>query len=392
MAELDEVADDLYARPPAEFIAARDAAVKAARTSGDKELAKRVAALRRPTVSAWLVNLLVRADPDLPEQLMSLGEGLRAAERSLDGPALRELSSQRRALVRSLVGEARRLARPAGQRISDAAVQELDATLTAALADAATARDVVSGRLTSPRAFVGFGSAVPDGAVPDGSAPDGSAPDGAVPDGSAPDGSAPDGAAPDGAAPPRLRLVRPDESPKPSSGTARGPGRGKQRADAEGGSPRDGGRPITADDATPQSAADAAAAERRARREARERRAREEAQAAFETAERAATEVGERRAEATRVRDDSAADLERTEAAAEAAHTAEDDLVRELAETRRRLVAAGKASAAADRDADAARQALRRDEREVAAVDRELRRAERARDAAAAARDALPGG
>jgi len=362
MAELDEVADDLYARPPGEFVAARDAAVKAARASGSKELAKQVAALRRPTVSAWLVNLLVRADPDLPEQLLSLGEGLRAAERSLDGPALRELSSQRRALVRSLVGEARRLARPAGQRISDAAVQELDATLTAALADAATARDVVSGRLTSPRAFVGFGSAVPDGAVPD------------------------------GAAPPRLRLVRPDESPKPSSGTARGPGRGKQRADAEGAAPRDGGRPIAADDATPQSASDAAAAERRARREARERRAREEAQAAFETAERTATEVGERHAEAARVRDDSAADLERTEAAAEAAHAAEDDLVRELAETRRRLVAAGKASAAADRDADAARQALRRDEREVAAVDRELHRAERARDAAAAARDALPGG
>ena len=377
MAELDEVADDLYARPPGEFVAARDAAVKAARASGSKELAKQVAALRRPTVSAWLVNLLVRADLDLPEQLLSLGEGLRAAERSLDGRALRELSSQRRALVRSLVGEARRLARPAGQRISDAAVQELDATLTAALADAATARDVVSGRLTSPRAFVGFGSAVPDGAVPDGAAPD---------------GAAPDGSAPDGAAPPRLRLVRPDESPKPSSGTARGPGRGKQRADAEGAAPRDGGRPIAADDATPQSASDAAAAERRARREARERRAREEAQAAFETAERTATEVGERHAEAARVRDDSAADLERTEAAAEAAHAAEDDLVRELAETRRRLVAAGKASAAADRDADAARQALRRDEREVAAVDRELHRAERARDAAAAARDALPGG
>ena len=167
MSELDDVADELYAGPPAEFVARRAAAVKAARADKDRELADAIGELRKPTVSAWLVNLLVRDDPAMAGQIVALGEGLRDAERSLDGPALRELSSQRRQLVRSLVARARRLAQPTGQKIGDAVVQELDATLTAALADPAVAREVVSGRLTAAREYAGFGSAdTAEGATP----------------------------------------------------------------------------------------------------------------------------------------------------------------------------------------------------------------------------------
>ena len=138
MSELDEVVDDLYSGPPSEFIARRSAAVKAARADKDRELADAIGELRKPTVSAWLVNLLVRDDADLATQIVALGEGLRDAEKSLDGPALRELSTQRRQLVRSLVARARKLAQPTGEK-GDAVVQELDATLTAALADPAVA-------------------------------------------------------------------------------------------------------------------------------------------------------------------------------------------------------------------------------------------------------------
>ena len=143
MSELDEVVDDLYSGPPAEFIARRDAAVRAARADKDGE-SPAPWCLRKPTVSAWLVNLLVRDDAELAGQIVALGEGLRDAEKSLDGPALRELSKQRRQLVRSLVARARKLAQPTGQKIGDAVVQT-DATLTAALADPAVAREVVSG-------------------------------------------------------------------------------------------------------------------------------------------------------------------------------------------------------------------------------------------------------
>ena len=72
MSELDDVADDLYAGPPGEFIARRTAAAKAARSDGDRELAAAIGELRKPTVSAWLVNLLVRDDPDLAGRLTQL--------------------------------------------------------------------------------------------------------------------------------------------------------------------------------------------------------------------------------------------------------------------------------------------------------------------------------
>ena len=93
MSELDDVADELYGGPPSVFIEHRDAAAKAARADGDRELAKQITELRKPTVSAWLMNLLVRDDPGFADQVVALGEGLRDAERSLDGPALRELST-----------------------------------------------------------------------------------------------------------------------------------------------------------------------------------------------------------------------------------------------------------------------------------------------------------
>jgi DNA repair exonuclease SbcCD ATPase subunit len=158
MAGLDDVADALYSAPPSDFVARRDAAVKDARAAGDRELAREIGTLRKPTVSAWLVNELIRNDAHLAARLRELGDGLREAERSLDGPALRELSTQRRRFVASLVATAGRLAAQHGSRMTDSVGQEIDATLTAALADPRTAAEVTSGRLTGPREFAGFGS------------------------------------------------------------------------------------------------------------------------------------------------------------------------------------------------------------------------------------------
>ena len=159
MTDLDSVSDELYGMPPNEFTAHRDTAARAARADGDKALATAIAALRKPTVSAWLMNLLVRDDASLAPQLSALAEGMRAAEASLDGEAMRDLNRQRRQLVASLVSRARRLAAPAGQRVGDAVVQELDRTLMAALADPRVTAEVLSGRLTGPREYVGFGAA-----------------------------------------------------------------------------------------------------------------------------------------------------------------------------------------------------------------------------------------
>lgn len=157
--QVDEIADELYAAAPEEFVSRRDAAARVAKAEHDKESASAITALRKPTVSAWLVNLLVRDDPGLADQIRTLGEGLRAAQASLDGVALRDLTRQRRTVVAALAGRARALGRATGRQIGDAVLQEVEATLTAALADATVAEEVTSGRLTGPREFVGFGSA-----------------------------------------------------------------------------------------------------------------------------------------------------------------------------------------------------------------------------------------
>ncbi|MEV4439659.1 hypothetical protein AB0K09_11665 [Streptomyces sp. NPDC049577] len=147
--DFDTVADDLYGLPPKRFTAARDRYAARARDTGDKELAARIGALRRPTLAAWAGNLLVRHRPDDVRALAALGEELRRAHRQLDGAQLHELTRRQRDLVDALAREARRLATAAGAPIGDTAQGEVEATLHALLGDPAAARDFAGGRLTT---------------------------------------------------------------------------------------------------------------------------------------------------------------------------------------------------------------------------------------------------
>ena len=119
--DLASAAEELYALSPGDFTAARDERVARARTSGNRDLARAIGALRRPAVSAWLVNQLVREAGDQVGELLALGESLRQAQKDLAGDQVRELSAQRRRLVAGLVAEAKRLAerdgRPAGLQV-----------------------------------------------------------------------------------------------------------------------------------------------------------------------------------------------------------------------------------------------------------------------------------
>jgi hypothetical protein len=154
---IDDVVRRLYEEPPESFVATRAAAVEAARAAGDRETAKRLAALKKPTVAAWVVNLLARKRPDLISELVELSGALRAAQRELRGEELRELSQQRRAFVSALVVAARKLAVAAGVGAGKLPLGEVEATLTAALADPEIAGQVRTGRLIRAAAYAGFG-------------------------------------------------------------------------------------------------------------------------------------------------------------------------------------------------------------------------------------------
>ncbi|MFI5496470.1 hypothetical protein [Actinoplanes sp. NPDC051859] len=157
--ETEELIRQLYEAHPDGFVAGRAAAVAAARGDGDKETAKRLAALRKPTVAAWLVNLLALRRPELISDLVELAEALRHAQRSLQGDELRELSQQRRQAVSALVRAAQQLAveeDPALRKVK-LPMAEVEATLSAALAEPDVADQVRSGRLVKAATYAGFG-------------------------------------------------------------------------------------------------------------------------------------------------------------------------------------------------------------------------------------------
>lgn len=147
----------LYGLALGDFTRARNEAAAQARASGNRELAEHLRKLRKPTVSAWTLNMLVRRYPDEIGQLMSIGAQLRAAQTALEGDAIRELSRQRRQVVAALARRARALAAELGQRISDAAELEIEDTLQAALVDPAAGYAVRSGQLTAPLSYAGLG-------------------------------------------------------------------------------------------------------------------------------------------------------------------------------------------------------------------------------------------
>jgi len=155
--DIAEAARGLYAGPPGDFVASRDALVREAKSDGDKDLAQQLAALRRPTLGAWLANLLARERPDQLGQLVDLGAALRDAQGDLDADQLRELSRQRHQVVSALVVMARRRAAELDVRTGDAAAEELEQTLTAALADPEAAEAVLSGTLTHGLEYAGLG-------------------------------------------------------------------------------------------------------------------------------------------------------------------------------------------------------------------------------------------
>jgi hypothetical protein len=154
---LNEIADRLYGLPPATFVSARDDEVAQARSAGDKGEAKAIAGLRRPTVAAWMVNLLALRKPDSLAELIGIGAAMRAAQSNLKGSELRELTSKRRAAISRLVNTAAELAVQAGAARSGLPVSEVETTLTAAVANEDIARDVQSARLVKTAHYDGFG-------------------------------------------------------------------------------------------------------------------------------------------------------------------------------------------------------------------------------------------
>ncbi|WP_134000773.1 hypothetical protein [Kribbella sp. VKM Ac-2566] len=141
---------------PEQFTAARNEFARSASAAGDETTAAAIMAMRKPTVTAWLANQLVRTDPDGIHALTELGEELRQTYLSADAARRRELTRLRYELVSGLVRTARERA-AGGRRVTPQTAERLVETLDAALVDPGAAQLLRSGQLTSGLRHVGFG-------------------------------------------------------------------------------------------------------------------------------------------------------------------------------------------------------------------------------------------
>src|SRR5690606_34487414 len=131
--ELSEVLQDLYLRTPTEFVSVRKSRARSAKDGGNAELARQISRLQKPATGAWLVNLLVARRADDIDRILELGASLRDAEKNLDGDDLRQLGKQRLQLLRALARQGRDLAEKDGQKVSAAAISDVERTLQAAM-------------------------------------------------------------------------------------------------------------------------------------------------------------------------------------------------------------------------------------------------------------------
>ena len=320
---LDEAVAELYTADPESFTARRGDLAAQARAAGDTATAKRIAGLRKPTRSAWLINQLVRSDPSVPGRLAELGDQLRTAQAALDGPKIRELSAARRRLIEDLARQAFQLV---GQDAPPAAMREdLTATFGAALADPAVTEQLAAGTLLRAAHRADFS---PGGLgltlVPPTGGPTAARPGRATP-----------------AAPPRQRAAPASEAAPPAAP-----------------------RPITsARSATKRAAADAAEAEAAAREAAAAKEQAAQEAAAREAAERAAAERRQALAEAQQALADATQAVDRATAAEQQEGDAVRELRQQLAEARQQLAGAQQRLAdarARTRQAEGARHKARR--------------------------------
>ena len=136
----------LYSLPLEEFTRARNALARRLRSDGRRDEAAEVAALRKPVVSAWAVNRVVRERPGDVRALLDAAGAIRAGAGGAD--------DRFRTAVDDLVRGARELLAGDGRTPSDALLRDVATTLRAAAA--ADPELLTAARLTEPLEPTGF--------------------------------------------------------------------------------------------------------------------------------------------------------------------------------------------------------------------------------------------
>jgi hypothetical protein len=161
---------DLYGLPLEEFTKTRDELAKELRKKGKKEAADEVKALRKPSVSAWMINQLARRHPQEMKALVKAGDNLRKAQRSAvsgrDPEVLREATRSHRDRLDDLTSLGRHELDASGQTL-----QRVAQTLRAGSIDKQASKALLAGTLATDVEQAGFGPLLSEVPLPAGRRP-----------------------------------------------------------------------------------------------------------------------------------------------------------------------------------------------------------------------------
>jgi hypothetical protein len=158
--ELDEELEALFSAPLDEFVGIRNERAAALRKAGERAMAAAVKEQTKPSLTAWVVNQLVRRRREDVEQLLDVGERLRSAHQAaLTGAGKQEFDDARRAerqLIAKLVREAERVLLDSGRAPTPGVLERVNRTLRSAPADDEGRELLARGRLVSDVEATGF--------------------------------------------------------------------------------------------------------------------------------------------------------------------------------------------------------------------------------------------
>jgi hypothetical protein len=148
-------AEELYGLPLDEFIGARDALARELRQRGEREEADAVRQLRKPSVPAWAINQLARAEGTKVRRLIEAEDELRRAHGASEDRFRDALAAERQTAA-ELVKDAARILTESGRPPTEATLERIAATLQAAAADEAHREELAEGRLSEELEPLGF--------------------------------------------------------------------------------------------------------------------------------------------------------------------------------------------------------------------------------------------
>lgn len=162
--DLDALLDELYGLPLERFVPERSELARSLRAAGRREEAAKVAGLAKPSVGAWAVNQVVRAQPDEAGALWAAGDAVLDAQARVvagegSGADLRAAVEEERRALAPLADAARGLLTGSGRFLGEQHVRVVVETLHAAAVDPESRAEVARGRLARPLEFAGVGAA-----------------------------------------------------------------------------------------------------------------------------------------------------------------------------------------------------------------------------------------